>query len=121
MPLTDWIPDWRVSDWAAVSGSIGEFVIAGVIYYELEENRAATFLANVQNPKFLDKRVELYKAYVGVLLSVALRSLSERATKLYERYGFGPRDQSQTPLMVLPIWSLNELIEGAANKHAPSA
>jgi GNAT superfamily N-acetyltransferase len=46
------------------------------------------------------------------VFGVALRSLNERTTRLYQRYGFGLRDQGQTPLMVLPIWSLNELFEG---------
>lgn len=45
------------------------------------------------------------------VFGVALRSLNDRTTKLYQKYGFGLRDQSATPLMVLPIWSLNELIE----------
>jgi len=43
------------TEWLVLLGSIGEFAIAGVIYYELEENRASTFLANVQNPDFLKK------------------------------------------------------------------
>jgi hypothetical protein len=47
------------------------------------------------------------------VFGVALRSLNERTTKLYEKYGFGLRDQSTTPLMVLPIWSLNELFASA--------
>jgi len=34
------------AEWLILFGSIGEFVIAGMIYYELEENRASTFLAN---------------------------------------------------------------------------
>jgi hypothetical protein len=46
--------------------SIGEFAIALVLYYELEENRASTFLANVQNPDFLNDRRKLYEAYVAV-------------------------------------------------------
>jgi ribosomal protein S18 acetylase RimI-like enzyme len=52
------------------------------------------------------------------VFGVALRSLNERTTKLYQRYGFGLRDDSATPLMVLPIWSLNELID-VAPKSGP--
>lgn len=47
------------------------------------------------------------------VFGVALRSLNERTTKFYERYGFGKREDGASPLMVLPIWSLCELIEGA--------
>jgi hypothetical protein len=46
--------------------SIGEFAIAIVLYYELEENRASTFLANVQNPDFMSAGRKLYEAYVAV-------------------------------------------------------
>jgi hypothetical protein len=53
------------TEWLVLLGSIGEFAIAGVIYYELEENRASTFLANVQNPDFLKNRRTLYEAYVA--------------------------------------------------------
>jgi hypothetical protein len=56
-------------EWLIFLGSIGEFVIAGVIYYELEESRASTFLANVQNPDFLKDRRRLYAAYVDVAQS----------------------------------------------------
>jgi ribosomal protein S18 acetylase RimI-like enzyme len=52
------------------------------------------------------------------VFGVALRSLNERTTILYEKYGFGLRESSQTPLMVLPIWSLNDLIEGASSNKA---
>ena len=54
------------TEWLVLLGSIGEFAIAGVIYYELEENRASTFLANVQNPDFLKNRRTLYEAFVAV-------------------------------------------------------
>jgi hypothetical protein len=56
------------------------------------------------------------------VFGVALRSLNERTTKLYQKYGFGLREQTTTPLMVLPIWSLNELIEGTSRavSSAPS-
>jgi hypothetical protein len=53
--------------------------------------------------------------YIGqnvAVFGVALRSLNERTTKLYQKYGFGLREETKNPLMVLPIWSLNELIEG---------
>jgi len=56
-----WMPNWSVSDWTGVFGSIGEFAIDGVIYYELEEGRGSAFLRNVQSEKFLEDRRELYK------------------------------------------------------------
>ncbi len=53
-----------------------------------------------------------YIAQNVAVFAVALRSLNERTTKFYERYGFGKREDGVTPLIVLPIWTLNELIEG---------
>jgi hypothetical protein len=52
--------------WLAFLGTIGEFAIAIVLYYELEENRASTFLENVQNPDFMSAGRKLYEAYVAV-------------------------------------------------------
>ncbi len=40
---------------------------------------------------------------------VALRSLNDGTTRLYERYGFGIVDDNTNPLMLLPIQSLSEL------------
>lgn len=40
---------------------------------------------------------------------VALRSLNERTTKLYEKYGFTKREDVANPLMILPVWSLHDL------------
>jgi ribosomal protein S18 acetylase RimI-like enzyme len=45
------------------------------------------------------------------VFGVALRSQNERTTRLYEKYGFGLRETTHQPLMVLPVWSLNDLIE----------
>jgi hypothetical protein len=44
---------------------------------------------------------------------VALRSLNDDTTKLYERYGFGKKDADPVPLMILPVWSLYDLFGGA--------
>lgn len=46
------------------------------------------------------------------VFGVALRSLNERTTRFYEKFGFGIREDGAAPLMVLPIWTLTELIEG---------
>ncbi|MFN9355660.1 MAG: GNAT family N-acetyltransferase [Alphaproteobacteria bacterium] len=41
---------------------------------------------------------------------VALRSLNQDTTKLYEKYGFGVCEpEASHPLMVLPIWTLYDL------------
>ena len=42
---------------------------------------------------------------------VALRSLNERTTKLYEKFGFGRKDDEPVPLMILPIWTINDLFK----------
>lgn len=48
------------------------------------------------------------------VFGVVLRSLNSRTTKLYERYGFGLRETTSQPLMVLPVWSLNDLMAPGA-------
>lgn len=45
------------------------------------------------------------------VFGVALRSLNEKTTSFYKKHGFGVRDDGATPLMVLPVWSLNDLFE----------
>lgn len=59
----------------------------------------------------LSKAYEVSK-YVAPY-GVALRSLNERTTKLYEKFGFGiaPDEAGTSPLMILPIWSIIELFE----------
>ena len=58
-------------------GAVGEFLIAGVIYYELDENRASTFLANVQKETFLQQRRELYDEYVSTAPGASLKTRAE--------------------------------------------
>lgn len=44
------------------------------------------------------------------VFGVALRSLNERTTKLYEGFGFGiAPDEDSHPMMVLPIWTVVDL------------
>lgn len=44
---------------------------------------------------------------------VGLRSLNDRTTKLYTKFGFAiAPDEGRIPLMILPIWSINDLFEG---------
>lgn len=41
---------------------------------------------------------------------VALRSLNDRTTALYEKFGFGiAPNEEKHPLMILPIWSVHDL------------
>lgn len=41
---------------------------------------------------------------------VALRSLNEKTTSLYKKYGFGiAPNEGSSPLMILPIWSVRDL------------
>jgi ribosomal protein S18 acetylase RimI-like enzyme len=56
------------------------------------------------------ERAYLVSENVAVF-GVALRSLNDRTTKLYERYGFRKREESQNPLMILPMLSLRDLFE----------
>lgn len=47
---------------------------------------------------------------------VALRSLNDRTTKFYEGHGFGKVDDegAAIPLMILPIWTINDLFKPVA-------
>jgi len=50
---------------------------------------------------------------VGVY-GVALNALTERAARLYEKYGFRPYGETKYPLMILPARSLIELFASSA-------
>lgn len=52
-------------------------------------------------------RVSKDVAFYGV----GLRSLNEKTTGFYQRFGFGVIEAGK-PMMLLPIWTLKELIEG---------
>lgn len=43
---------------------------------------------------------------------VALRSLNEKTTTFYERFGFGHIEKGE-PMMMIPIWTIKDLIEGS--------
>ena len=77
------------TDAAAWASAIGELAIAGVIYYELEVNRAASAMANILDEPFTKDRRELYNAYVAIMPLGA--SIKERAEafqkKLHEDPG----------------------------------
>lgn len=49
---------------------------------------------------------------------VALRSLNERTTTLYEKFGFGLKETEANPLMILPVWSLIDLMSAAPTSKA---
>lgn len=52
--------------------------------------------------------VSQHVAFYGV----GLRSLNDRTTVLYKKFGFGVApNEEKNPLMVLPIWILNDLFE----------
>jgi GNAT superfamily N-acetyltransferase len=48
------------------------------------------------------------------IYGVALRSLNDRTTAFYEKHGFGKVDDEKNPLMVVPIWTLEDLFEAPA-------
>lgn len=54
------------------------------------------------------KRAHMIAKNVAVY-GVALRSLNERTTKFYEAHGFGAIEEEKYPLMVVPIWTLDDL------------
>lgn len=43
------------------------------------------------------------------IYGVALRSLNDRTTAFYESHGFGRIEETKHPLMVVPIWTLDDL------------
>jgi hypothetical protein len=59
-------------DWLTM---FGEWAIAGVIYYEIEAHRAATFMADVQSEEFYKARAQLYDVYARL----SAGSLRQRA------------------------------------------
>ena len=60
----------------------------------------------LQRAHMVSKNVAVY--------GVALRSLNDRTTAFYEKQGFGKLDGEKTPLMVVPIWTLNDLFDKPA-------
>jgi hypothetical protein len=62
--------------WEAAT-AIGEFAIAAVIVYEVEQTRAAAFFKDVQEKTFYDYRRKLYQTYA----SLPGNTLKERAEK----------------------------------------
>jgi len=59
-------------EWATVGA---EILVAAVIFYEVEEHRASTFMTDVQDKDFYEKRAALYDAYARLAGS----TLKERA------------------------------------------
>ncbi|TGQ20942.1 MAG: N-acetyltransferase [Mesorhizobium sp.] len=58
------------------------------------------------------RRAHLVSKHVA-FYGVGLRSLNDRTTALYSKYGFAVApDEDKFPLMILPIWSINDLFEG---------
>src|SRR5438477_6125125 len=55
-----------MSDWVTL---LGDLFIAGVIYYEVEEHRASTFLADVQGAEFYRDRARVYDTYAHLSAS----------------------------------------------------
>ena len=71
---------------------------------ELQGNGFGTFL-------LLDalKRAHHVSQHVA-FYGVGLRSLNDKTTELYSKFGFGiAKDEDRHPLMILPIWTLNDL------------
>ena len=66
------------ADWATI---IGELLIAAVIYYEIEENRASAFLTDVQQGEFYKGRAELYDSYAK-LTAPTLKGRAEQFRKV---------------------------------------
>jgi hypothetical protein len=58
--------------------AFGELLIAAVIYFEIEAQRASSFLTNVQSADFNNERIKLYEGYVRIL-PTDNKSLKERA------------------------------------------
>jgi len=69
--------------WIEAFSAVGEFTIAGVIYFEIEAHRAATFLADVLGSEFYKERAKLYEAYVQVAPPEV--TLKERAEKFRDK------------------------------------
>jgi hypothetical protein len=73
-------------DWATM---VGEFTIAGVIWYEIEANRTSAFLAEVQGEDSSRKRAKLYDAYARLNLTEAA-TLKQRAEEFEKKIWADP-------------------------------
>ena len=73
--------------------AIGEFLIAGVIYRELDEARASSCMSILADPQLSDARKELYDAYVS--LSPEAMSLRDRAVAFSEELFRNPELRSK--------------------------
>lgn len=71
----------------------------------IQRQKLGTFLLidALKRAYYISKNIAVY--------GVALRSLNERTTELYRKYGFTPVDTEMYPLMILPVWTLMDLIE----------
>lgn len=56
------------------------------------------------------RRAHLVSQHVAVY-GVGLRSLNDKTTAFYERHGFGVVESTKNPLMVIPIWTVNDLFQ----------
>jgi hypothetical protein len=98
------------------------FIRCLAVVRHLQCNGLGTFLLMdaLQRAYHVSKNVAVF--------GVALTSLNGRTTELYQKYGFGVRDDDYNPTMILPIWSLWDLIEAAdrnecrplANQETPN-
>jgi ribosomal protein S18 acetylase RimI-like enzyme len=64
------------------------------------------------------RRAHFISSHVA-FYGVGLRSLNERSTALYKKYGFAiAPEEDAFPLMILPIWTINDLFSPPASAKA---
>ena len=80
--------------------------LAVLVGYQNQKLGTILLLNALERAHLISKHVSYY--------GVALRSLNDRTTSLYEKYGFKKRETGATPLMILPVWSLQDLFEPSA-------
>lgn len=71
----------------------------------MQSNRIGTFLLMdaLRRSHIIGSNIAVY--------GVALRSLNERTTKLYSKFGFSPADEDGSSLMIVPIWTIFDLFD----------
>ena len=96
-----------MSTWSVIvetASAVGEFAIAAVIYFEIEAQRASSFLTGVQSDEFYKGRRRLYDEFVGIVPPES--SLKERSAAFGRRIWEDPELRAEVDLQWAYIYRL---------------
>lgn len=80
-------------------------------YIAVDRSRQRSGIGSVMLIDALRSAHSVHK--IAPLYGVGLRALNQDAQRLYEKMGFqkAPNESGETPLMILPIWTIADLFE----------